>query len=96
MTEERFLSDLYEELMSHHSWSFEASIGETLDHDVLWVCRGSTTKAKKIIANWLKSFENIQRSSETEEHFQILQSVFNKIVDFQKEPYFKGDGSFEI
>ena len=97
ITEERFLIDLYDELMSHHRGSIQANIGEMLDDCVRWRCRGSTTKAKKLIADLLKSHEKIETpTTEDEESFKVLQDVFNKIVDFQKEPYFMGDGSVEI
>lgn len=97
MTEEKFLSDLYNEFYEEGN---RLKVASFIDTKVIWRYPGSTIKAKHLLASVLSKqryYEWEGDSSPTlvepnTELYSLFEECLNRITEFQKTNYTKGDG----
>lgn len=86
-TEEEFLCDLYYKYNSGNN--AQKWVAHKINDEITWVCRGSTVKAKRVISNFIASYEGV-KSSTIESRLLALKDVLEEIKNFQSLPYSKG------
>lgn len=98
MTEEDFLSDLYNEF--YDEGGERLKVASFIDSKVIWRYPGSTTKIKRLIAlvlnnqryyPWEGASSLISVKPNTELH-SLFEECLNRITEFQKTNYTKGNG----